>query len=182
MKEPLLAHEIPEHPWSQMCAGFFVFNNQYYLILVDYYSGFVELNLLSATTSKQVIIHCKSQFARHRIPDGLITDNGPQFSSDTFKQFTSEYSFEHCTSSQHYPHSNGMAERAVQAVKNLLKKAILDKRDPYLAFLEYRNMPVSDALGSPVQQFMGRRTKTLLPTSKNFYNLKQSILKQYKVS
>jgi len=55
-----------------------------------------------------------------------------------------------------------MAERAVQTVKNLLKKAILDKRNPYL---EYRNMPVSDTLGSPAQRLMGHRTKTLLPTS-----------------
>ena len=165
MKEPLLAHEVPEHPWSQVGADLFVFINQHYLILVDYYSGFVELNLLNTTTSKQVIIHCKSQYARHGIPDRLITDNGLQFSSDTFKQFASEYSFEHRTSSPHYPRSNGMAERAVQTVKNLLKKAILDKRDPYLALLEYRNTPVSDALGSPAQQLMGRRTKTQLPTS-----------------
>ena len=58
-----------------------------------------------------------------------------------------------------------MAEWAVQTVKNLLKKAILDKRDPYLALLEYRNTPTSNTLGSPAQRLMGRRTKTLLPTS-----------------
>jgi len=156
MKEPLLPHEIPKRPWSQVGADLFFFNNQQYLILVDYYSGFVELDLLSTTTSKQVIVHCKSQFARYGIPDRLITDNGPQFSSDTFRQFASDYSFDHRTSSSHYPRSNGMAERAVQTVKNLLKKAILDKRDPYLALLEYRNTPTSDTLGSPAQRLMGR--------------------------
>ena len=164
-REPLLPHEVPDRPWAQVGADLFIFNNQYYLILVDYYSGFVELNLLNTTTSNEVIVHCKSQFARHGIPDKLITDNGPQFSSDNFKQFVSNYSFEHHTSSPHYPRSNGMAERAVQTVKNLLKKAILDKRDPYLALLEYRNTPTSDTLGSPAQRLMGRRTKTLLPTS-----------------
>ena len=58
-----------------------------------------------------------------------------------------------------------MAEKAVQTMKNLIKKPILDKRDPYLALLEYRNTPISDTLGSPVQRLMGRRTKTLLPTT-----------------
>ena len=57
-----------------------------------------------------------------------------------------------------------MAEKAVQTVKNLLKKAIHDKQDPYIALLDYRNTPVSDTLGSPAQRLMGRCTKTLIPT------------------
>ncbi|PIK34850.1 hypothetical protein BSL78_28328 [Apostichopus japonicus] len=56
-----------------------------------------------------------------------------------------------------------MAERAVQSIKQLLKKAKHDKRDPYLALLDYRNTPQGDA-GSPAQRLMGRRPKTLLPT------------------
>ena len=60
MKEPLLPHEVPKRPWSLVGAYLFIFNNQQYLILVEYYSGFVELDLLSTTTSKQVIVHCKS--------------------------------------------------------------------------------------------------------------------------
>ena len=67
IKEPLFPHEVPEHPWSQVGADLFVLNNQQYLILVDYYSDFVEINLLSTTTSRQVIMQCKSQFARHGI-------------------------------------------------------------------------------------------------------------------
>ena len=58
-----------------------------------------------------------------------------------------------------------MAEKAVQTAKNLIKKAIADNRDPYLALLEHRNTPLSDQLGSPVQRLMGQRTKILLPTS-----------------
>ena len=141
----------------------FEISNQKYLVMVDYYSSFIEINLLSnGTTSKQIVTHFKSQFSGHGIPDTLITDNGPQFSSTTFKQFSRDYGFQH----KHYPQSNSMAEKAVQTTKNLIKKAILDKRDPYLAFLEYRNAPISDTLGLPVQRLIGRRTKTLLPTTK----------------
>ena len=139
-KEPMLAHTISERP----CMGPgkcrpFSFQWKNYLILTDYYSGFIELNLLQTTTSQQVITHLKSQFARHGIPDRLITDNKPQFSSDAFKQFTKDYRFQHSTSSLHYPQSNGMAEKAIQTVKNLLKKAQFDKQDLYLALLEHRN-------------------------------------------
>ena len=132
--------------------------------MVDYYSGFIEVNLLHGTTSKQIITYCKSQFSRHGVPDTLITDNGPQFASTAFKQFATDYRFEHCTTSPHYPQSNGMAEKAVQTAKNLLKKAVTDNKDPYLALLAYRNTPLSDQLGSPAQRLMGRRTKTLIST------------------
>ena len=159
----MIAHEIPTRPWSQVGADLIEINN---LVLVDYYSGFIEINLLpNGTTSKEIVTNCKSQFSRHGIPDKLITDNGPQFSSTTFKQFSQDYAFQHQTTSPHYPQSNGMAEKAVQTTKNLMKKATLDKRDPYLALLEYRNTPISDKLGSPAHRLMGRRTKTLLPTT-----------------
>ena len=73
------------------------------LAMVDYYSGFIEINLLqNSTTSKQIITHRKSQSSRHGTPDKLITDNGPQFYSNIFKQFSQDYRFQHQTSSPHY--------------------------------------------------------------------------------
>ena len=59
-----------------------------------------------------------------------------------------------------------MAEKSVQTVKNLMKKAIHDKKDPYLVLLDYQNTPQSDNVGSPAQRLMGRHTKTLIPTTK----------------
>ncbi len=68
-------------------------------------------------------------------------------------------------SSPHYPQSNGKAEKAVQTTKSLLQKAISEKKDFQLALLDFRNTPTNDVLGSPAQRLMGRRTKTLLPTT-----------------
>lgn len=73
------------------------------------------------------------------------------------------YEFNHITSSPRYPQSNGFAEHTVQTVKNILKKAKQDCKDPYLALLDLRNTPI-EGLDSPVQLLMGRRTRTLLPT------------------
>ena len=57
-KEPMIAHEIPTRPWSQVGADLFEINNQKYLVMVDYYSGFIEINLLqNGTTSKQIVHH-----------------------------------------------------------------------------------------------------------------------------
>ncbi|KAJ8044099.1 hypothetical protein HOLleu_11471 [Holothuria leucospilota] len=166
MKEPLMPHEVPERPWAQIGGDLFEFNRVNYLILVDYYSGFFEISKLYDTRSSTIISQCKSQFARHGIPDKLITDNGPQFASSEFAQFAQQYNFTHMTSSPYHPQSNGMAERSVQTVKSLLRKALDDNNDPYLALLDFRNTPRDDTLGSPAQRLFGRRTKTLIPTSR----------------
>ncbi|XP_060083464.1 uncharacterized protein K02A2.6-like [Ylistrum balloti] len=164
-KEPLIPHEVPLRPWSKVGGDLCQIDGDHFLVLVDYYSEFFEVSKLKDTRSETVIINCKSQFARHGIPELLITDNGPQFDCREFQRFTKEFGFEHRTSSPMFPQSNGMAEKAVQTVKKLLKKAKQDGRDPYLALLDHRSTPRDSNLGSPAQRLMSRRTKTLLPTS-----------------
>ena len=152
----------------------FEIQNKYYLILVDYYSNFIEVEQLKHTTSYKIINHCKSQFARHGIPDIYISDNGPQFSSSLFQQFSNEYGFQHHTSSPYHPQSNGMAEKAVQTIKNILRKVTEDKKDFYLALLDFRNTPITKDSGSPVQRVMGRGSRTLLPTTHQLLILKNT--------
>ena len=111
--------------------------HQLFDTIVDYYSRYMEMSKLNSTTSASVIqqnyIAIKSIFARHRIPETFISDNGPQFSSSTFMQFAIDYRFHHWTSSPNYPQSNGEAECAVQTIKAILNKT----KDPYLGLLSY---------------------------------------------
>ena len=167
-----MPHPIPKQPWARVGADLCDINGRTYLILVDYYSSFIEVDQMENTSSQSVIAHCKPHFARHGIPDILITDNGLQFTSDLFKTFSRSYRFKHQTSSPHLPQSNGRAEKVVQTVKGIIKKAIDDNSDP---LLEYRNTPVNDRLGSPTQRLMGRRTKTLIPTTASLLYPKQTI-------
>ena len=63
----------------------------------------------------------KDMSAHHGIPERLIADNMP-FNSEKFKDFASKWGSEVVTSSPHYPKSNGLVERNVQTVKQLLRK------------------------------------------------------------
>ncbi|XP_054871220.1 uncharacterized protein K02A2.6-like [Amphiprion ocellaris] len=117
--EPLMPSEFPERPWQKVGADLFTLNNSNYVLLVDYYSRFVEMAKLTPTRSEDVIVHLKSIFSRHGIPEIFYSDNGPQFSSQQFKDFAATYGFTHITSSPRFARSNGEAERHVQTVKRL---------------------------------------------------------------
>ena len=164
-KEPLMSHEIPSRPWQKVGADLFTVHNKNYLVTVDYFSNFWEIDRLYDTESKTVIQKMKAHFARHGIPQQLVTDNGPQFTSSSFRHFSIKYDMEHTTSSPHYPKSNGKAEAAVKSAKRLIKKTATTGEDPYLAILNIRNTPQQGVGLSPSQRLLGRRTKTLLPTT-----------------
>ena len=113
-----------------------------YLLIIDYFSKYIEISKLEGESSQEVIQRLKSLFARHGIPQQVMSDNGPQYSSFEFSKFAKAYQFVHTTSSPKFPQSNGEAERAVRTIKSLLKKA----NDPHMALLEYRSTYVVIAL------------------------------------
>ena len=83
-KEPLMQHELVARPWAKVCADLCDFDNRTLLVISDYYSSYIEVARLTTTTSRSVIKEMKAVFARFGVPDTLITDNGPQFSSVLF--------------------------------------------------------------------------------------------------
>ena len=162
-KEPLLSTPLPDYPWQKAATDLFILQGDTYLILVDYYSRFPEVIQLRSITSLSVINALKSIFARHGIPETLVSDNGPQYSSTEFGEFATAYGFVHCTSSPHYPQSNGHAERAVKTVKGLLKEST----DKHLALLSYRTTPLPWCGMSPAELSQGRRLRSDIPQLKD---------------
>ena len=156
--QPLIPSRLPKLPWQKVGTDLFEFNKSTYLLVVDYYSRWIETARLNRTTSEDVIQLTSSIFARHGIPEVVVSDNGPQFSAESYTKFAQTYGFEHITSSPYYPRSNGEAERAFQTVKNLLKKS----GDPYLALLAYRTTPLQCGY-SPAQLLMSRNLRSTLP-------------------
>ena len=158
-KEPLISSTLPNSPWNRVATDLFELNNTHYLAVVDYFSRYPEVCQLQSTTSASVVKALKFIFARHGIPSVLFSDNGPQFNSTAFKEFSSLYHFQHITSSPQYPQSNGLAERTVKTVKALLTGA----SDPYLALLCYRATPLPWCSISPVELLFGHKIATNIP-------------------
>ena len=85
-----------------------------------------------------MIAATKSIFDRFGIPTIVVSDNGPQFSSNEFSAFSRDWGFPHITSSPGYPQSDGQAEKIVQRVKEILLKCEEAGLDPCLGLLNYR--------------------------------------------
>ena len=155
----MLQERVPQGPWEIVASDL---NGADYLLVVDYYSKFIEFGRLSDTLSKTIITHTKSIFARHGIPQRVRTNNGPQFISQEHKLFSDKWGFDHITISPLHPQANGLAERSVQIIKQMLKKSLATGQDIYLNLLELRNTMIGE-LGSPAQLLMSRRLQTSLP-------------------
>jgi len=157
------SYEIPNRPWSRVSADIFQLAGNNYLVMVNHYSDFFELDSLRNTTASTVIQAMKRNFARHGIPDECITDNGPQFDSHEYSSFAREYGFTMIKSSPYYSRANGKAKSAVTIAKNILKKSCHE--DPHLALLAYRNTPQQGYSYSPAQWLMSRRLNDIIPTA-----------------
>ena len=146
---------------EQVGTDLFEINGCHYLVLVDYFSNFIEVaSLKRDTRATTVIKHIKENIARYGIMDELISDNGPQYASTEFANFTAAYGIKHITSSPLHQQSNGLAAKAVQTVKSICAES---GDDVYLSLLNLRNTPRDNETGSPTLRLMGRRAKTRLP-------------------
>ena len=163
-KETLMPHQVPEFPWQKVGSDIMHYKGKDYLIVVDFYSKYPELVQLESKTATTIITKMKSIFARHGIPEQLMSDNMP-YSSQEFREFGKQWGIKLITSSPLFAQSNGQAERFVQTLKKLLKKAEDEEKDHHLALLEYRNTPLAGMKYSPSQMLMSRTLRTKIPTA-----------------
>jgi len=91
-KETLLSHPIPKLSWEKVGIDIFCFHGMSYLVTVDYFSNYFEVDRL---ISKQIcdVVYClKVRFARHGIPSVVYGDNA--FNKRIKYTFISEYIYQ----------------------------------------------------------------------------------------
>ena len=154
---------LPDLPWQKIGTDIFEWNKRKYILIVDYHSRYIEITLLSGESAEEVVNKTKSIFARHGIPETVMSDNGPQFTSAAYESFSKKYEFDHNTSSPYFPQCNGEAERAVRTIKSLLLKKC---EDPCLALLSYRTTPIQGGKYSPSELLMNRLLRSTTPSTR----------------
>ena len=120
-KEPMQTRDIPLLPWQIVASDVLEHKNQNYLVVIDYYSKYIEALRLYNKTSNDIVRCLNEIFLRHGYPQTLIADNMP-YNSREMRQYATKCGINITTTSPTYSQSNGLAEKAVHIIKNLLRK------------------------------------------------------------
>lgn len=161
------AWQPPSAPMQRIHVDFAEpFLGKMFLIMVDVYSKWPEVHVMSDITAKATIPKCRQLFAQFGLPQVIVTDNGRTFTSHEFKSFLQVNGIRHKVTAPYKPATNGQAERFVQTFKQALKRMNCDTSKLSLALsqmlLQYRAMTHAATNKSPAEMFIGRRLSTRL--------------------
>ena len=122
---------------------------------------------MNACTSTATIKKLRQSFAVHGLPETVVTDNGTCFTSDEFSVFMRHNGIKHMQSAPYHPSTSGLAERAVQTLKQGLKKlkqgSIETRVSRFLS--SYRTTPQSTTGLSPSEMLFNRSQDAFLSGS-----------------
>lgn len=162
---PLMPWEWPDRSWARIHIDYAgpVLGHMF-LVIVDAYSKWLEVKAVKSATSSSTISQLMSVFTTHGVPEQLVSDNGTAFTSTEFKTFLQQNGIRHTTSAPYHPATNGLAERAVQTLKQFLKKStrgLLENNISKFLF-RYRITPHSTIGVSPSELLYGRSIQSNL--------------------
>ena len=162
---PLHPWQWPTRPWTRLHIDFAgPTEGKMLLIIVDSHSKWIEAFAMENATSAATLRYLRQVFAQFGIPETVVSDNGTQFVSDEFKEFCRLNGIRHVQTAPYHPSSNGLAERAVQVVKQGIRKqssGTLNDRISRMLF-QYRITPHSTTGVSPSELLFGRRLRSRL--------------------
>ena len=95
---------------------------KYLLTYIDMATRWPEAIPLRKTTTAIVIQQLTQIFARNGFPTSIVSDNGPQFVTDTFRKFLKEKGIEHVRASPYHPQGNEVIERLHRTLNSVIAK------------------------------------------------------------
>lgn len=160
VRAPLHPWEWPRQPWRRIhmdYAGPFL--GKLFLIIINAHSKWIDAYPVSSTATAATWECLRKSFSVHGFPEMIVSDNGQCFVSEASKDFMTKNGITHVTSPPYHPPSNGLAERAVQTFKDLMKKSLGNTLETKLhrALFNYHITPQSITGLSPAELLMGRK-------------------------
>ena len=154
--------------WDSVACYLFEFKGKIYLIVACRFSSYIVVREVKNHSTEETIDQFSSIFAEHGIPTTIHSDRGTNFRSKLFQDFCHSLNIKVTYSSVEH-HSSNYAERAVQTVKNFMKRNYNELK---LSLLEYLMTPVrlQGSNNSPLKLMSKRNIRGILPTRKQESN------------
>ena len=173
----------PEGPWKRIHVDFAgPFYGSMYMVVVDAHSKWLEVFPMTTTTTEKTLEVLRNLFASYGLPEQLVSDNGPQFTSHKFELCMKANGIKHIRTSPYHPASNGEVERFVQTFKQAMQagKSDTGSLNVKLArfLLTYRSTPSTTTGVTPAELFLKRPLRTRLdllrPSLQSHMRMKQA--------
>lgn len=170
--EPLKRTILPNEPWQHIALDFLgpLPSGDNLLVIVDYFSRFVEVEIMRKIDTADTIKRLRPIFARFGFPESITADNGRQLVSNEFKNYCSENNIKLISTTPYWPQMNGEVERQN---RSLLKRLIIcqnegsDWKKGLQEYLHmYRSVLHSTTLKTPSELMFGRNIRDKLPNMK----------------
>lgn len=169
--EPIIRRNLPDQPWVDIAADFLgpLPDGQYLLVVVDYYSRYMEVVEMRSITAADTISELATIFSRYGLPVSLRVDNGPQFSEKCveFHQFCETNGIKLVNTIPFWPAMNGEVERQNRSLLKRLRIAQelgKDWREEMRNYLLTYHSTIHSTTGkSPGELMFGRKIRTKLP-------------------
>ncbi|XP_055899833.1 uncharacterized protein LOC129928659 [Biomphalaria glabrata] len=148
--------------------------NRYILTVVDVATRWPEAIPLRNINTETVIEALTSIFCRIGLPTEILSDQGPQFTSELYNQVCNFFSVKPVHSTIYHPSSNGMVERLNSSLKSFLRKVCQDSpcdwdRKVNAALFAYREVPNETTGISPFELVYGRQMRGPLAILKQVF-------------
>lgn len=86
----------PSCPWQRLHLDFArPFQGHMFPVVVDAFSQWPEVRVMTSTTTAATMDVLREWLAQHDIPEQVVTDNGTQFTSEAFENFTKQNGIKH---------------------------------------------------------------------------------------
>lgn len=168
--EPMRRTELPSQPWQHLAVDFLgpLPLGHYIFAVVDYYSRFIEVEVMKKIDSEQTIKRLKKIFARFGLPASITADNGRQLVSHEFPNYCEINGIKLISTTPYWPQQNGEVERQN---RSLLKRLAIcqeergdwiDELHKYL--LMYHSSPHTTTKKSPAELMFNRNLRVKLPS------------------
>ena len=134
-----------------------------FLKAIDAFSKWLEVVEMTSTTAAQTIKVLRSIFLNHGLPEEIVSDNGPQFVSSDFAEFSKSNAIKHLQVAPYHPASNGLGEHMVQTFKQAMRIAKNDEPFQHQIanfLLTYRTTSHRTTNVAPCTLLMGRSLQT----------------------
>ena len=162
-KQPMLAHDVPSTPWTEVASDMFEINGDHYLIITDYLSKFPYVKKVQSTSSSTTAHLTAECFSLFGPPMEIVTDNEPQYVGKPYNDTCSKWNIKHTTTSPRYAQSNGLVERLVGTVKCIIQKCSKAGNDIQIGIQHLRCTPIDTNLPSPSESCSVVRFEKICP-------------------